>query len=84
MAYSRLEIVGLLKAGVQRPEPVFAIYFNDNCFRVVFREPLGPRSSIKSTEVIHRKDDMNDGTSSASHVRKASPNNCLGKFTRPV
>jgi hypothetical protein len=62
----------------------FLPFIYDNCFRVVFREPLGPRSSIKSTEVIHRKDDMNSGTSSVSHVRKASPNNCLGEVTRPV
>ena len=84
MAYIRLEIVGLLQAGVQRPEPVFAIHSNDNCFRVVSTEPLGPRSDVKSTKVIHRKADMNNGTSSVNHNRRAALNNCMGKFAHPV
>ncbi len=84
MAYIRLEIVGFLQAGVQRPEPVFAIHINDNCFRVVSTEPLGPRSNVRSTEVIHRKDDMNNGTPLASHNRRAALNNCMGKFAHPV
>ena len=84
MAYIRLEIVGLLQAGVQRPDPVFAIHSNDNCFRVVSTEPLGPRSDVKSTKVTHRKADMNDETPSASYNRRAGLNNCLGKFARPV
>ena len=84
MAYIRLKIVGFLQAGVQWPEPVFAIHFNDNCFRVVSAEPLGPRSNVKSTEVTHRKDDMNNGTPSASHDRRAALNNCMGKFAHPA
>ena len=84
MAYIRLEIVGLLQAGVQRPDPVFAIHLNDNCFRVVFTEPLGPRGDVKSTEVMPRTADVNSRTSSASHDKKASSNNCVGELTRPV
>ena len=84
MAYIRLEIVGFLQAGVQRPEPVLCHLFNDDCFRVVFAEPLGPRSNVKSTEVNHRKDDMNNGTPSASRNRRVSLNNCMGKFAHPV
>ena len=84
MAYIRLEIVGLLQAGVQRPDPVFAIHLNDNCFRVVFTEPLGPRSDVKSTEVIHRTADSNNGTPLASHDRRSTLNNCMGKFAHPV
>ena len=84
MAYIRLEIVDFHQVGVQRPEPVFAILSNDNCFRVVSAEPLGPRSNVKSTEVIHRKADMNNGTSSVSHNRRAALNNCMGKFAHPV
>jgi hypothetical protein len=84
VAYIRLEIVGFLQAGAQRPEPVFAIHSNDSCFRVVSKEPLGPRSNVKSTEVIHRKDDMNNGTPLASHNRRAALNNCMGKFAHSV
>ena len=84
MAYIRLEIVGLLQAGVQRAEPVFAIHFNGNCFRVVSIQPLGPRGNTKSTKVIHRKADVYDRTPSASCNRRAGLNNCLGKFARPV
>ena len=84
MAYIRLEIVGFLQAGVQRREPVLAIYSNDNCFRVVSTEPLEPRSNVKSTEVIHRTADSNDGTPLASHDRRSTLNNCMGKFAHPV
>ena len=84
MAYIRLEIVDFHQVGVQRPEPVFAIHFSDNCFRVVFTEPLGPRSNVRSTKVNHRKDDMNNGTPLASRNRRVSLNNCMGKFAHPV
>ena len=84
MAYIRLEIVDFHQAGVQRPEPVFAIPSNDNCFRVGSTEPLGPRGNVESAEVIHHKADMNNGTPSASHNRRVALNNCMAKFARPV
>ena len=80
----RLEIVGFLQAGVQRREPVFAIHSNDNCFRVVSIEPLEPRSNVKSTEVTHRTAASNNGTPLASHDRRSTLNNCMGKFAHPV
>ena len=84
MAYIRLEIVDFHQAGVHRPEPVFAIPSNDNCFRVVPAEPLGPRGNVKSAEVTHRETDVNNGTSSANHNRRTALNNCMGKFAHPV
>ena len=70
----------MFQADVQRPEPVFAIRSNDNCFRVVGIQPLRPRSSTESTDVDQHAADKDNVTPLVGKDENDDLVNCLGKI----